>query len=1110
MLFHLYVVFKLLILFLLCFQDDDSVCSDASSNSSQLSHSGVDRPERDSIVISNPVACKSPEENISDIDLARQLKHDLIHGQGRKLGVSACNLQEAGSAFDDECDENEREGRRKEKTPTHVQRKQRARSLDTAAARGIRRGAPNTVCNGLLQPGHHIPSPIVRNPSVLTIEPVSPACNGRVLSPPPAPRWEDPVMDMDTPVENFENLKTFLSPPPDNSSSNTPTTQGHDPLTSGESSPAMSARRRRETGISTADVRQALVDYTERTKLRRASQRHLRRRATSEVASNPSAIRAAIARCQSTIDKKPTNMNNNAPIQPLPTLEKPVQRLTTNPHSMARTHSTLEGRQSNGAVDQQAREAALARSQSTLDRRPLNIAANPRDALARSRATADANTPTGTDKRVMLISSTYVHNASCNDINKVQKQQELKPLFAVPKAPGPKSSSLSHSSSGTSLKSSHSGSSLHSDMSEESLTDRSSCFDMSDGSIITVMRKSSSSLQRVTDISIGEGDDHCQSESDESASPAPTDSRPHSANSYVDEMDTDGRDSPVVRSAGQSPMFEDEYRESPAVRSASQSPVSSRRSARPSPVTSSAEASPIVEDEDDEAAALRAALKASSKPKRIVHQEAEWLQADLKRSASRLLEVDGEIDEEAKALLDALRNIGNPKSSPETQTYSNASSRCTSSSSIGSTVSNGQQRRPSASNGPNLKISMETHKMLSRVGYMPKEPEQSGDGEFVSVPRPPSVNRCRSNLTDSDKEDAKNVLDDSVAGLAQIQKVTQNVRKFKEMEGGEQEERKDPAALRFNQSCLKKRGSSPVRIPTIFAKSDKEADKFRQMALNALGRSPACPPRGKANLPISTPMLQTTDVQRALNKIEKQNMEREEIVQETEVKRQDLIRRLSIRRSKSRPSRNAPANMGSPREDKNHHEALSNQIHEDAQDSGVQRPLPNIPGDSPFTPAKLSQSLVETITDVCTPKSQKTNQGVHKVGQGSPRPLTTPLRDSSNMPHGQDLTPSNNTPLPFKNTPVIKQAMFTKEMANKIRTPGGMTPRHLGKIRNVPGRRYRSPVKPVKRLGSPNSPRSPIKSPKKLQGTPMRPVRAGKMAADPSAIPDHVFSEWAL
>ena len=68
--------------------------------------------------------------------------------------------------------------------------------------------------------------------------------------------------------------------------------------------------------------------------------------------------------------------------------------------------------------------------------------------------------------------------------------------------------------------------------------------------------------------------------------------------------------------------------------------------------------------------------------------------------------------------------------------------------------------------------------------------------------------------------------------------------------------------LRFPNSPLRRprRGASPVRIPTIFAKADQEAARYRELAKSVL-RSGASPRRSRhPSLPISTTLLRTNAV----------------------------------------------------------------------------------------------------------------------------------------------------------------------------------------------------------------------------------------------------------
>ena len=71
--------------------------------------------------------------------------------------------------------------------------------------------------------------------------------------------------------------------------------------------------------------------------------------------------------------------------------------------------------------------------------------------------------------------------------------------------------------------------------------------------------------------------------------------------------------------------------------------------------------------------------------------------------------------------------------------------------------------------------------------------------------------------------------------------------------------------LRFPSSPLRRprRGNSPVRIPTIFAKADLEASKFRDLAKSALRAGASPKHRRQPSLPISTALLRTHAVESA-------------------------------------------------------------------------------------------------------------------------------------------------------------------------------------------------------------------------------------------------------
>ena len=91
---------------------------------------------------------------------------------------------------------------------------------------------------------------------------------------------------------------------------------------------------------------------------------------------------------------------------------------------------------------------------------------------------------------------------------------------------------------------------------------------------------------------------------------------------------------------------------------------------------------------------------------------------------------------------------------------------------------------------------------------------------------------------------------------------------------------KRASPLRFTNSVTRNRGVSPVRIPTIFAKADCEAQKYKQLVTKSLLKSPAKPAasngsnasaitsnRSKPILPISTNLVRNDSVETAKKRL---------------------------------------------------------------------------------------------------------------------------------------------------------------------------------------------------------------------------------------------------
>ena len=159
-------------------------------------------------------------------------------------------------------------------------------------------------------------------------------------------------------------------------------------------------------------------------------------------------------------------------------------------------------------------------------------------------------------------------------------------------------------------------------------------------------------------------------------------------------------------------------------------------------------------------------------------------------------------------------------------------------------------------------IESEDGKLSKSVSLQSISSTDSGDNPkgltSVSFKRQPSI-RARPNLQLS--SDTQNIL--ARAGIQPEEESDASNEAAKK----ECLERRQ-SSLRFPNSRSRKRGVSPVRIPTIFAKADQEAaQKYRDLATAAVAR-PHSPNRSrKPNLPIGTDLVNAKSVQNAKNRL---------------------------------------------------------------------------------------------------------------------------------------------------------------------------------------------------------------------------------------------------
>ncbi|XP_060077126.1 uncharacterized protein LOC132556708 [Ylistrum balloti] len=334
---------------------------------------------------------------------------------------------------------------------------------------------------------------------------------------------------------------------------------------------------------------------------------------------------------------------------------------------------------------------------------------------------------------------------------------------------------------------------------------------------------------------------------------------------------------------------------------------------------------------------------------------------------------------------------------------------------------------------PNLQISSETHNLLIRAGYLGNK-QKDASREDIQVMGPPQ-NILKHAETAIPKHESIMELQTNLSG-----KVKHCV---KSLETDVVDRHASP--YRFANSVTRKRGCSPVRIPTIFAKSEKEAACMKDIVqVNPkLGK-------GQARLPISTHLLKPSE--------------------------------SAASKQQQRPSSSGASNCLSRKP--------SIYYAKDRSIVSSSVPTPGITEDMDISDDTAVKNKENSSSD---------NEGDHTPKhQGD---LRDPKEDSC-TPLGEKTEPSNSLDLDATPTnarsskvPSIKLPILPGNLGQRVllRTSGGHTPRHINRsISKSPC----SPVKPVKRLGSPGSP---------CRNTPRRhtsPGRQNKIRL--SSIPHHL------
>ncbi|XP_050406492.1 rho GTPase-activating protein 11A isoform X2 [Patella vulgata] len=418
--------------------------------------------------------------------------------------------------------------------------------------------------------------------------------------------------------------------------------------------------------------------------------------------------------------------------------------------------------------------------------------------------------------------------------------------------------------------------------------------------------------------------------------------------------------------------------------------------------------------------------------------------------------------------------------------------------------------RPAPNIKPNLQISKETHKLLARAGFM-SEGKVARSTEDIQVPvKSPTKSFCRDqssrcSINMGSLVDMKSELDneemkqsrshglsevaeetmevetseeadvmtecpsaiikrantslpkhDSILNIQQSNcgKVAENV---KNLEQSVDSKDKFVSPYRFPNSTTRKRGMSPIRIPTIFAKTDQQAAKFREIALMAKERGALS--RGVAKVPISTNLLKSSSTVTDNNSDFEfvKPAERPSTYHTDRSKSDCSVATSSVSETNSSisistlstdsysdfstispmsESGESGDEVFSPKTEST--QSNNDQLEESSDDATIKTSFKG-------QQIELSCSLMETINEVCTPQRSA-------------------LKDCGNVvAKEQNQSKMSELKLPKSDEEIGDYVV--------LRTAGGLTPRQILRFSQTPKSKCISPNKPVKRLVSPGSPR---------------------------------------
>ncbi|KAK3595014.1 hypothetical protein CHS0354_003742 [Potamilus streckersoni] len=370
---------------------------------------------------------------------------------------------------------------------------------------------------------------------------------------------------------------------------------------------------------------------------------------------------------------------------------------------------------------------------------------------------------------------------------------------------------------------------------------------------------------------------------------------------------------------------------------------------------------------------------------------------------------------------------------------------------------------------PKLQISLETHKLLARAGYIKDRTVPCGKFD-IEVPSSAFLAPIKQN-------ELVNPRRESIIALQKYHKghVASTIRQFdkvcEEQENDVFERHSSP--LRFVNATSRKRGMSPLNVPTDLVKGGMDIEKYHDV-VNISGQQRLL--KGTALLPISTTLLKPSE--------DATNMETpvKNILMEGGLKRKPSIyfakenppHRPSIKQNLENCDTILCESMNQSSDNSSNRDA--NLLENEEMDVDIVTYDKTEQDGQSF---KLSQSLEETINQVCTPLRENVSRcsdGTNCIDKEN-----TPSQNDHGISERKDDANSNR--LPFIATPLFPTNLT-------LRTASGKTPREVLKV-------VRSSIQ-VKRLGSPhrNSPRRKASSPNSVYGSSTRAVLY--------TIPDHL------